>query len=543
VETVPLLNLWTLWWNVRVLETGLTWYWDAPIFYPEPKALACSEPQPILMCLAPVLWAGGTLCAAYNLAVWLNLTLNGVLAARLLSSWGIRAPLAVVGGMAVVLLPIIHWQRGVLQFIPVWAVLWTWDEALRFRRQPSGGRGALVGLAFGTQVLLSVHQALLLGVLLVTAVCWWMPWGRWSQAWRGCLASMGVVLLVGGPVIWPMSDVASRMTFRRSLEAVSMLSALPADYLTMSGGRWLGNDSSEWLTESGLSPGWLRLALAGLGAGYALSRRRWRTPCAFLLFTGGVAWVLSLGTNLRVGSWVPWVTLATYVPGLSLVRNVFRFAYFVQLVSVLLAVIGLHSVSVVWRRSVPAGGWRRFGGVLLAALAVMTAAEVWPRPVTMVRVPDASRHRRWIGCIQDELAPGRAVVCLPMPAGDTVHDFASEARWMYLATFHGAPLVNGYSGFFPRPYDRLRRRVNSAFPGSAALEELRNAGVDLVVVDRVQWRERHHADLRPATADLELLVEDDVAEVDVYRLRRGPTTHARTTEDVGTLRLPAASSG
>src|SRR4051794_35687787 len=34
VATVPLFNLWTIWWNADRARHGFHGYWDAPIFYP-----------------------------------------------------------------------------------------------------------------------------------------------------------------------------------------------------------------------------------------------------------------------------------------------------------------------------------------------------------------------------------------------------------------------------------------------------------------------------------------------------------------------------
>src|SRR5258708_1206453 len=40
VATVPLFNLWTIWWNADRLRHGLKEYWEAPIFYPERDTFA-----------------------------------------------------------------------------------------------------------------------------------------------------------------------------------------------------------------------------------------------------------------------------------------------------------------------------------------------------------------------------------------------------------------------------------------------------------------------------------------------------------------------
>src|SRR5437879_1446659 len=45
--TVPIFNLWSLWWTADRAVHGFTGYWDAPIFYPNRGVFTYSEPQPL----------------------------------------------------------------------------------------------------------------------------------------------------------------------------------------------------------------------------------------------------------------------------------------------------------------------------------------------------------------------------------------------------------------------------------------------------------------------------------------------------------------
>ena len=71
-ETVPLLNLWTIWWNSDRLLHGLKGYWNAPIFHPAEETFAFSEPQPTTILVAPVIWLTGSRVLAYNVYLWLR---------------------------------------------------------------------------------------------------------------------------------------------------------------------------------------------------------------------------------------------------------------------------------------------------------------------------------------------------------------------------------------------------------------------------------------------------------------------------------------
>jgi hypothetical protein len=70
---------------------------------------------------------------------------------------------------------------------------------------------------------------------------------------------------------------------------------------------------------------------------------------------------------------------------------------------------------------------------------------------------------------------------------------------------HGHPLLNGYSGFFPRP-TRLMRGVLRRFPDRRSLRFLANAGCHYVVIDR-RWLD-HRGRTGRAWSALRLVHED-----------------------------------
>ena len=138
-STVPMVNLWSIWWNSDWFFSDrhreIISYWNAPFFYPTQSVFAFSEPQPTTIVVAPVIWLTGSRTLAYNIYLWLGLLLNGVLCWRLLRFLGVQRCIAAGGGIAMILLPIGHWQRDVLQTVPVWGILWTWLALARLGRE------------------------------------------------------------------------------------------------------------------------------------------------------------------------------------------------------------------------------------------------------------------------------------------------------------------------------------------------------------------------------------------------------------------------
>jgi len=329
--TVPLFNLWTVWWNSDRALHGFQGYWDAPIFAPTEDTFAFSEPQPATLLVAPVIWLTGSRGLASNLYLWGSLILNAVFAERLLRATGLRRFWPVAGGALILLLPLVHWQIDVQQLVPLWGILWTWTALRNFTRHPGRRSGFGVGAAVGVSFLLSAHQALML-VLLLSASVWLLPFAWRSRGtWAGGLVAVSVGAAIILPFAIPMRQAAERHGFHRSARTVERLSARPADYLAVPGRSLLPTAVRAERPDWRLSAGWIRTGLAVAGLAIGLSRRRWRRWSLFLGANAGLAFLLSLGPGLNLGGWCPWWTLADLVPGVDQVRSVFRFAFFYQL--------------------------------------------------------------------------------------------------------------------------------------------------------------------------------------------------------------------
>lgn len=480
--TVPLFNVWTVWWNADRAAHGFHGYWDAPIFHPQPGTFAFSEPQPVTLVVAPLLWMSGSRALAYNAYLWLSLLMNAVVAERVLRLLGARRAAAFFGGAAMLLLPIVHQQRDVLQLIPVWGILWTWIAFHRMGRRRSIARGCELGLAFSVTCGMCIHHGLFLAVLLAGA--FWTLWRRllWKRTWLALLAAAAVAAGLLGPLLLPMRAALRQHEFRRSPDLVVRLSARPADYAALTGRALIDPGIGPREPGMRLSPGWIKVGLAALGGCLGLWRRRWRRWTLFLLATGGVAFVCSLGLRLNLWGWQPWSTVSSIVPGLAQARNVFRFAFFVQIAAVLAAMQCLHLLLLLRRRYSSTRTARRIASAAILALGCLAVFETIPARMTLATIPDAGAHSAWIDFIREQTPPGRSVASIPFASGNDASDFAATTEAMYFGTFHRTPLVNGYSGFFPREYFELRDAVNESFPAQDVLRELANRDVEYVIV-------------------------------------------------------------
>lgn len=518
VGTVPLFNLWSIWWNSDRLWHGFQGYWNAPIFHPVADTFAFSEPQPATILVAPVIWLTGSRVLAYNIYLWLSLVLNGVFAERLLRTLRVPRLLAAAGGAAMLLLPIVHWQIDVVQLTPIWGILWAWTACLQFGQQPTLSRGAELGLAIGVTFLICGHQALFLTVLLIGATWPLLRHWRHRQTWVAGLCAIVVCGVLVAPIVLRLQHALARDEFARDHALVAQLSAVPGDYTAHTGQALVNVAGWGARPHWGLSAGWLKLACAVCGLTFGLTRRRWRRWTVFLLLIGLLAFLLSLGPNLHVGTWQPWWTLSQYFPGFSRVRNVFRFAFFVQIAVVLLAIQGLHALRL-WNRWYLRGSlWRFMNQCLMIALTLTVVFEIRPSPLSFTTSPNEQLHSRWVQFVRDHTQPESAIICLPVAAGNHVNDYELTTQWMYYGTYHRVPLVNGYSGFFPREYFDLQDAINQQFLNASILKKLHAAGVEFVVVNTNLIPRQKLQVLSWGEFQLESAFVDPVG-IEIYRLR------------------------
>lgn len=525
--TVPLFNLWTIWWNADRFTHGFQDYWNAPIFHPEKDTFAYSEPQPATLMVAPVLWWSGSRALAFNLYLWVSLVLNGVFAERLLRTLGAARPVAVCGALSLLMLPIAHWQLDVLQLVPLWGFLWTWDELVRACRQSSLKRAVLAGVALGVSFLICGHQGLLFAIPLAGSA--WLLQTRWRslKAWLVWPALLVAALAIMAPVAFKLRAVMQTNRFDRPRDLIAQLSALPGDYTAPTGRPVLDFGEAAARTHWHLSPGWLKTLLAAGGLAWGLSRRRWRRWTLFVTLTAALSFALSLGPNFKIGSWEPWWLLVDHVPGFAQVRNVFRFAFFVQMAVALLAAQCLQGLWLLIRKCRSSGRRRPSTARVLQTLVLLSGLaavfETNPAPVKLAELPDIRAHRGWVDFLKQHVADDEAVACLPFAPLNTAEAFEQTGRWMYFGTYHGRRMVNGYSGFFPPSDFELRDFLVKHFLPEPILKRWIELKVRYLValraevpVDRMQTLPLREVSVK--------LVYSDPAGIDLYELRARTST-------------------
>ena len=411
------LNAWILSWDAHALVREPGRLFQAPIFHPLPDALAYSENLILLAGAgAPFLLAGEPVLA-YNLVFLLCLLLSG-LGAQILVRRASGDRLAAWIGGACFAAGAYRWTRLAHLHAEATLLLPFALFALdRFWQSRTLRRALLVGLLVALQGLASIY----LGAVTATAVAVAIAVGLFGGLRGPDLLRLAAGFLLGGllllPAVVPYLRMRAFQGVEFTMETVSIYATSLPSYLA-SGTRFWGPVTARHLdpeqVRDALFPG-LAVLVLGL-AGLARAPRRFR---AVVLVASAVAVVLSLGPETAFYRF-----LHEHVVLLRGVRALGRFAVVPLLGLTLLVGFCL-------------AGRRWYASLAALALVMVESTNV---PLRLAPYAGPPEYARWLAG-----KPG-AVAVLPLGRDDT--------QVMLDGVAHFRPLLNGDSGFLPRPYDR-----------------------------------------------------------------------------------------
>ncbi|HVT10057.1 MAG TPA: hypothetical protein VHO67_21500 [Polyangia bacterium] len=486
--TIPLFDIWTLWWSANGPAHAYAGFWDAPIFHPTGGAFALSEPMVLPGLLAApffALHAPPALC--HNLVLLALLATNGVFGCRLARAFGASRAAALAAAVLVVTLPFFAKMQGELPILAVAGALAALDGVARFGAAGRSVHALQVAAGLTAQALCCEQLTGPAAIFVLGAALLALHQRGFQRAAiaRLCAALALAAVLIAALARAPLA-IHRHLGLQRSAKVVQSLSAGAADLFTRPGNAWLSFPAREAPDRftGGLFPGvgLLLLAAAGVLDRRATGRRwRWYAVGAVI-----VADALALGLNLSLGGWRPFSWLRA-LPGVSQLRSPFRIAVFAQAHLACLAALGLDALA------------RRLGRrALVLSLGLLAATENLSLPAPLLDVPPTARTP-WTAFVAAQPA-GTVVAHVPFPSGGDVEDLAPEAWRMFAQIDHGRPLVNGYASYFPPLHRELMFAMARAFPAPILACALHRAfGAGLLVVEQ-PWLAAHRAafeDVRP----------------------------------------------
>ncbi len=456
-------NMWRFAWVAHALASAPSHLFDGNIFYPEPRALTFSDAMPVEAAIAaPLLWSRVPPVLVHNLLLLAGIVLSAagiaMLARRLTGSSGAGLTAGVIFAFAPYRFE--HYMHMELQ----WTVWIPWAFWALHRTIDTGHLrdGALAGVFTALQFLSSIYYGIFLATLLALSAALLLCGAR-GDVWKRGVRALLLGALVGGAVLAPYVvpyGKTRQQVGSRSEAQVLEFGARPSSYLVATDGNLLygARSAPRGRPERRLFPGMLALLLALVGL---LLRRPTHEAIVYLL-AGITAFEMSLG--LRGYSFA---FLYEHVPFFTALRAPARLGIFVVFFLAILAAYGHAAIEGTLAK--------RGARVLTAGIVAVLLLEYWVAPLRLVPFPNTPPPLyAWLA-----KQPRGIVVEFPMPMPDTLP--GEEARYAYMSTFHWMPLLNGYSGYYPRPYLALLNDL-SGFPDEKAASVLRQRAARYVIV-------------------------------------------------------------
>jgi hypothetical protein len=506
----PLMVTWVLAWVAHQLPRAPAHLFDANIFSPERNTLAFSEtllvPGAIV---APLHWLGVGAILIYNLVFLSGFALSGVGVALLVRRLTRHDGAAMAAGIVFAFPPYridhyAHLQLQQTQFIPL--SLWAFHVLLDRGRLRDGVR---LGIFVACQLLSCMYYGLFL-VPYMAVVCGTMLIAdrRMHRQRAVALAAAAVILVIAMIPVGRAYLSARQVVGERGTAEVAEGSATWRNYLAPPEANAVyGKVFARFMEpERRLFPGFVAVALAVVGLWPPLSATRLAYGLGLIL-----AFDVSLGFN-----GVIYRSLYEYFLPFKALRIPARMGLMVVFSLAVLAGEGAARLV----RRVRSSAARRAVLVTLSALMLVEYAST---PLELVTVP-RNPPEIYADLLRDR-ADSPTAILFEFPT-----QLTSDPAYLYYSTFHWQTLINGYSGFFPPSYVRLRQAIQN-FPEPPSMEAIREHGARyLIVHGEYLYGDRYDSlipqlDRRP---DLRLVsrrpwqIPGKHAEISLYRVLPAP---------------------
>jgi hypothetical protein len=457
----PLFSMWRMGWVYRQLLGDPRPLFDANIFHPEPLTLTYSDSMLLpSLTAAPLLAMGVHPVVTYNVMFLAAFYLSGLMAYLLVHRLTGSARAAFISALIYGFYPYrfehySHLELQMAHWMPLGLLaVHRLAETVRIRD------AILVALCAVAQLYSSMYYGIFFGLyaMIVGAVV-----ARTRGApFRRLVAPAGVGAAVALALAIPLARpyvAAQSHKGDRDIPAVTAFSARPTDYLRTHrrSARWGVRLLPDRQAERQLFPGATPIVFSAAALAPPIGATR-------LAYAAGLtaAFDVSLGFHGLVYPYLyEW-----FLP----IRGLRVPARFSILVGLSLAILSGFAVRRLLGRS---RGWTAHA--IFAALALAVAADLQPQLelVPVWREPPGV-YASFAG------APG--VVLAEFPLSKAPEAFADNLPFMYFSIWHGATLVNGYSGFLPPSYAALAVGLEG-FPDDPALKLLRERGVTHVTIN------------------------------------------------------------
>jgi hypothetical protein len=156
---------------------------------------------------------------------------------------------------------------------------------------------------------------------------------------------------------------------------------------------------------------------------------------------------------------------------------------------------------------------------LTSGLLLIGLLETPPPENEAISAPSFKDHQLWTGFVRENTPAGKAVASLPMAIHGREREFEVTTEWMYLGILHQKPMLDGFSGFFPKTHRELRNMIASSGITPQVLQRFSDLGAHFLLVRESDSFSEEQFLTNPGDWSLKLVFHDPVG-IKVFEIRK-----------------------
>lgn len=483
----------------HIMRGEWTQLFQSNMFYPFKDSLLFSDlllPSTFIVLVVRLFTSN--LITAFNITFFITLLLNFI------ASWVLwrktwQGPLLVLATFGTALMPFVIVNMSHFQMITLWPFLLGFAQLLNNKQgkwQPVW-LGIWTSITFVSSVYLAIFLMYCTGIWLLVQ---WLAerktlmhdWKKWT-IWLGLFVV--TVLALAGPFMYRYYQVRQFYDAQRSYEEYANYSASVFDYFSSASYTSVISTTplvaqfNKLLATSvgGFSPTYILLILASfslvffqckkpLRMGLGLPVTRSTVFFGILLLSG---FIFSLGPRLRVGSVyigppLPYAVLLDFIPLFEPIRATARWVMLTNIGVLFFALLGLEKLLKFFPK--------KLAQIIIGLVLIIYFAEILP---VHAKYELVNQDRLVATHLADLCDEEKVLLEYPFdyePFRDGRDLYLKLQHWTSIsldATAHDCRVVNGYSGFSPKDYDRFYNE----------LDEVLNASQSAAIPDLLEQRD------------------------------------------------------
>lgn len=481
-------NIWTIGWDVHMLQKNPAEIFNANIFHPNKNTLAYSENLIGTALFAwPIIALSGNPVLAYNIIIFIFFIFAGYCMYLLAYYFTKNFPVSILGGVIYGYNAYMFLHFNLLHITAVFFFPLTFLALHKMLESEKKKYSIYFVFLYTLLGYMSMHFFMMISLVIPIYVFMYHVLIKKENSNKWFFGRFIISLVISAifilPVFYPYLTLRSNIEYSRSYSMVNQFSPTITDYLTFSPLLLDLFEMPKKIFKTYIYSGFTVLALFVFSVVMLIKKYNKRKNIFNISFIyiiiGLVAFIMSFGVVIRFsendpGIVGPFVLFFEFVPGFGGLRALGRFSIVLLMSASMIITLVLNQYLNRFKNRFLCNGLL----VLIGCLVILEYIIIPPlRPINLETAKIGSNIPevyRWLSDQKDDS------VILELPIW--VHGSEQTAEYQYYSLFHWHRQLHGYSGYYPPEYQKIFTNPLKDLLNSDNIKEIRSAGVKYIIL-------------------------------------------------------------